>query len=336
MRVNKSMHFDVSVIIAMLNSDTTIIKTLESLRDQKYLIREIIIVDNGSKDSSMKLVRNFMGVNKKMKIQLIQREKNMGVGGSYNFGVEKAKSPYVIFMHSDGVLPTENEIRMLMEPFIQDSHTVASYSSILLPFKIWKTYPFWEKCLLARSVGQLRPGLNGKFDCVKKDVFTKIGGFDDIRYGHNIGIGGEDGDLLKRLQAAGKVAQSNASVIHLHSLNTDYSFGDWIINRKLLARSYGRFIRLHGFDLENGGWQFLIKPSFVLLSPFCIVSPWIILLYFVFSLAYMKHMYLTRETILNWRIYSLPFITIFLIYYETYWMVESFVTLADRDYNKSI
>ena len=249
MKFTKKTYLDVSVVVAMLNSETTIIKTLESLRGQAYIIREIIVVDNGSEDKSIGLVNTYAKANKKMNIQVIQREQNMGVGGSYNFGTSRTMSSYVIFMHSDGVLPSKNEVQKLVAPFLKDKLVVASYSSILLPYDIWKKYPFWEKCLLARSVGEVRPGLNGKFDCVKKSKFLEIGGFDDVRYGQDIGIGGEDGDLLKRFQKIGKVVESKAKVIHLHDLRNNYSFSDWIINRKLLARSYGRFIRLHGLDI---------------------------------------------------------------------------------------
>jgi hypothetical protein len=239
-------------------------------------------------------------------------------------------------MHSDGVLPTKDEIEKLISPFVKDKLVVASYSSILLPFSIWNKYPFWEKCLLARSVGEVRPGLNGKFDCVNRTKFLEIGGFDDIQYGHDAELGGEDGDLLKRLQGTGQVIESKAEVIHLHDLRCNYSFQDWILNRKLLARSYGRFIRLHGLDIKAGGWQFLVKPLMVFSSPICFFVPWVFFFYIFFALYYMKNMYISREAVLNWRIYVLPFITFGLLYYETYWMIESFVSLSNSDYNKSI
>ena len=97
---------------------------------------------------------------------------------------------------------------------------------------------FWEKCLFARSVEKNDPGFNGKFDCVRKNIFLKVGGFDDDHFGDDIGIGGEDADLYLRLKEQGNVVLSNARIIHLHYLGSHYKLAEKKKNRKIKLKNY--------------------------------------------------------------------------------------------------
>jgi glycosyltransferase involved in cell wall biosynthesis len=320
-------NFSISVIVPMRNSATTIIKMLDSVAFQAFPIREIIIVDNVSSDASVALVEKYKIKHKNIPITLLINKKNIGVGASYNRGVKAAKSEYVIFMHSDSTLPTKYEVRQLLEPFVEQANVVATYAAILHPEKIWNTYNFWMKCLMARAVGKESGGLNDKFDCLNKKSFLSVGGFDDKNYGHHRMIGAEDADLHLKLLKIGKVVKSKAKVIHLHYLNDDYSFNDYLTNRKLLARSYGRIIRLQGKKLGPGALAFSIIPALAVIGCIPVLFPYNVALLVIFSFWYMKKMYVSKESRNDYHILLLPFITIFLIYYETFWMAESFLHL---------
>lgn len=325
----------VSVIIPMKNSATTVIKTLESIVKQTYPVKEIFVIDNVSKDNSCDLVKVFKK-RAKVPVTLIERKINKGVGASYNLGVSKASSKLVVFIHSDSTLSTKMEMEKLVEPLLKNPDIVATFPTIILPGYIWKTYNFWEKCLFARVVEKDDPGFSGKFDCVRKDVFIKVGGFNDDIYGEDIGIGGEDADLYLKLAKKGTVFLSKARVIHLHYLGKNYNLSDWIKNRKLLSRTYGRLLlheaknlpfSTHGYTVKFrlGSLIFLVKPALAI-APFLpsmqLLGGALLLLY-----AFMnsKTMYTTISTLSNPRIVLLPFIDIFLVYYETFWMFEAFL-----------
>lgn len=313
----------------MRNASTTIQKALDSVFFQRYPIKEVIIVDNASTDNSIKKVEIYKQTNKNIPIYLIRERVNRGVGTSYNTGIAKATTDFVIFMHSDSILSSQYEISRLVEPMLRRNDVVATYSYITLPLKIWETYPFWEKCLLATSVNKEKAGLNGKFDCIKKSVFLKIGGFNNRQYGHDMFIGGEDGDLHVRLAQSGKVLCSDARVVHLHSLDPGYRFSDWIANRKLLARSYGRFLRVQWRYLTPGAILFAVKPSIVIAS-FIVPFTLTIILLYMFAFITMPIMYTNITSRRDIKILLLPFISIFLIYYESYWMLESFLFLGSK------
>ncbi len=323
-------YFPVSVIVPMRNSETTVIKTLQSILKQEYPIVEIIVIDNASSDSSVRLVESLAKTEKRVPINLIRQRINQGVGTSYNVGVTKAKSDYVIFMHSDSILPSSREFMRLTEPFREDSAIVATCALATLPGKVWSQYPFWEKCLLAKAVGRKIPGLNAKCDCHKKEEFLKIGGFDEANFAREGNIGGEDGDLAMRLQKVGKIVASSATVIHLHDLRPDYTLGDWVRNRKLLARSYGRYLRYHYDDFRLGTGILLLKP-FLVIASFVVRFPWNIIMLIIAAIGSVPEMYLDSSSQRDRRIVLLPFVSVFLIYYETFWIVEGFLYLHKKN-----
>jgi glycosyltransferase involved in cell wall biosynthesis len=320
-----NMVFPISVIVPTFNSETTLAGTIDSILEQKYPIREIIVVDNHSADSTVKIARSYERMTKKVKISVYVREKNMGVGASYNLGAEKARAEWLVFINSDSTLPTNNEMRLLTKPMRIDPTIVASYSSIILPYSVWGKYNFWEKSLLATSVGKELPGFNAKFDCVNKHAFLSVGGFDDLNFGHNIGIGGEDGDLHVRLGRIGKIVKSDARVVHLHYLRQDYTFDEWIKNRKLLARSYGRLLRVQGSNLGKGVIFFVAKLLLALIGLLYFLFPINFLILLAFAIISLRAMYTWKENYRDYRILLLPFITVFLVYYESFWMIESFL-----------
>lgn len=327
---NSAKLLPVSVIIALRNSADIIGKTLDSVIKQRYPIKEIIVVDNASTDKSREIVSKYRKKKYPMPIRLICQKKNKGVGASFNLGTSQSKAEYVVFMHADAVLPTRNELRLLTKPIMADSKVIASASNIILPMDIWLDYPFWEKCLLARSAGKSISAFNGKFDCLKKSTFESIKGFDEINFRRgDQGVGGEDADLTVRLMKVGSIVKTEAKVVHLHSLDKDFSFSDWIVNRRLLARSYGRYLRIQRKNLIKGSYILLVKPLLVILSiilPFPISTG----LLFLFAFASLGRMYLTVDALKDWRIVLLPFITVFLIYYETFWLAHSYLFIPKQ------
>lgn len=89
----------VSVIVPLYNAEKYIEETMESILNQTYKNIEIVIVDDGSKDQSSSIVKNFK---KKYpeQIQYILQE-NQGVSVARNTGIENANGEYISFLDSD-------------------------------------------------------------------------------------------------------------------------------------------------------------------------------------------------------------------------------------------
>lgn len=322
--------FDISVIIPVRNSQTTLESCFKSILEQSYPIKEVIFIDNNSSDNSGKIIENFKNNSKKIPVRIYKQKENKGLTVSYKLGIEKSKFPYLVVMHSDGKLPGRDELKKLLLPFEKTNKIIATYPIILHPKTVWKKYNFWQKLYFSRVVDTKSPGLNGKFDCYKKEAIKGIYGILKKRFVNTDVAGGEDWDLYSLLRKEGDVVQSKAYVEHLHSLDKNYSLLDFLKKRKHVAKSYGKLLRLHGKNMNKKGIiAFTTKPVLAISSLISPINIFSIPLIVFFSFFYTKRMFFEKETLFDIRILLLPLLNIFLIYYESFWTIESIFTSKD-------
>ena len=93
----------VSVIIPVYNAAPYLDDCLKSIFDQTLQDIEIICVDDGSTDDSLKILNQYAGENK---IKLITQE-HRGVSAARNAGIEAACGEYLYFMDSDDTIKPE-------------------------------------------------------------------------------------------------------------------------------------------------------------------------------------------------------------------------------------
>lgn len=86
----------VSVIIPAYNAEKTIEKCLDSLFNQTLKEIEIIVINDCSKDNTLKILKKY-----KNKIKLIDNKKNLGPAGSRNKGLDVAQGKYIGFVDAD-------------------------------------------------------------------------------------------------------------------------------------------------------------------------------------------------------------------------------------------
>ena len=85
-----------SVIIPLYNKETLVKNTLESVFKQSYVDYEIIIVNDGSTDDSLEVIKKL----KTEKIKIYET-KNYGVSAARNFGIQQANGDYLAFLDAD-------------------------------------------------------------------------------------------------------------------------------------------------------------------------------------------------------------------------------------------
>lgn len=84
-----------SVVIPAYNRESTICRAIESVLAQEYNSSEIIVVDDGSRDNTRKVVESYSG-----RVRYIYQE-NRGVAAARNRGVDEAKYEWIAFLDSD-------------------------------------------------------------------------------------------------------------------------------------------------------------------------------------------------------------------------------------------
>lgn len=89
---------EISVIIPAYNSAAFIEATLASVLSQTFRHFEIIVVDDGSRDNTQKIIRKWQEREKRIKYFY---QENQGVAAARNVGIRKAKGTYITFLDSD-------------------------------------------------------------------------------------------------------------------------------------------------------------------------------------------------------------------------------------------
>ncbi len=143
------MNFSVSVIIPVYNAEKYIKKAVES---SVFLeeVAEILLIEDGSSDSSLKLCE--MLENNYDKVHLLRHEngKNKGVAASRNLGLVKASCSFIAFLDADDwYLP--NRFTKTKEEF-NDPHIDGVYEPIGTFFYQNESFLFGKK--LSKEVGE--------------------------------------------------------------------------------------------------------------------------------------------------------------------------------------
>ena len=118
----------VSVIIPVYNEEKTIIDVLEKVNHQKInsISMEIIVINDGSKDHSLELLKN----NSKLYTKLINLEKNKGKGGAVREGLKSAVGDYILFQDAD-MEYDPSEYEKLLEPIIKQDADIVMGSRLM-------------------------------------------------------------------------------------------------------------------------------------------------------------------------------------------------------------
>jgi glycosyltransferase involved in cell wall biosynthesis len=93
----------VSVITPLYNRIDLLLETLNSVINQTYQNWEFLLVDDGSTDKTIEIVKNFATRNEKIKFFRRNRLPK-GAPTCRNIGLEKAMGDYIMFLDSDDLL----------------------------------------------------------------------------------------------------------------------------------------------------------------------------------------------------------------------------------------
>ncbi|HEX8296567.1 MAG TPA: glycosyltransferase family 2 protein [Chthoniobacteraceae bacterium] len=106
----------VSIIISSYNYGRFLAAAIDSALNQTYPDKEVIVVDDGSRDNSVEVMTSYGS-----RIQSLAK-KNGGQGSAFNAGVKLSSGEVIVFLDSDDLLFPESIANMV--PFFEDPEVV--------------------------------------------------------------------------------------------------------------------------------------------------------------------------------------------------------------------
>ena len=96
----------VSIIIPVYNAEKTIEKCISSILKQTYKDYELLLIDDGSTDNSLKVIKKY----RKYKNIRILNQENHGVAYTRNRGIKEATGDYIMFIDNDDFIDRNSDI----------------------------------------------------------------------------------------------------------------------------------------------------------------------------------------------------------------------------------
>ncbi|NTU73228.1 glycosyltransferase [Candidatus Roizmanbacteria bacterium] len=227
----------VSIIIPSYNHEQYIRQAVESVLQQTYSNIELVIIDDGSKDKTLQILKDINDD----RMQII-RQKNQGAHTAINRGLELSRGQYLTILNSDDVYEN-NRLEIIVNEMEKhkDISLVATWINVInekgesLGIKRgWDNMEPWplehpEKSYKGTHDFRLNL-LQGNFIAttsnavVRREAYQKAGGMRNFRFAH-------DWDFFLRILFSGNGLLINKPLVNyrVHSKNTITSNRRWML-----------------------------------------------------------------------------------------------------------
>lgn len=253
------METSISIIVAIFNRKEELTELLNSLSEQTDKDFEVIVVDDGSSVDLLPVVEDFQS---RLDIQYFKKE-NSGPGLSRNYGAERAKNEWLVFLDSDVEVETDyiqsikrNLLKNPTDAFGGADKADEGFSPLQKAISYSMTSVLTTGGIRGskKSVSKFQPR---SFNMgVNRCVFLEVGGFSEMRIG-------EDPDLSMTLWEKGYTTQFYEDIAVYHKRRTNiskfakqvYEFG---VARPILNQRHPQYTKLTFWfpSLFLLGWLF--------------------------------------------------------------------------------
>lgn len=223
-----------SVIIPNYNREKVIKRAINSVLSQTHRDFELIIVDDCSTDSSIKVISSI----KDERLKLYKLDKNSGAAAARNFGIEKSTGKYISFLDSDDYF--EPEILAISNKTLENSDPLVGFMWTGIRFHTTKAVieESWQPKIIDNAymtfLNELKIG-TGSGITLKKKVFEQCGTFNEKLKA------AEDTEFFLRITKIFNFTYSREILVNVQKTEEDRMSK----NYKNLALAYNDFIDNH-------------------------------------------------------------------------------------------
>lgn len=243
------MSLRISVIIPAFNVGQFVAKAILSAVNQEHVL-EVIVIDDGSSDETLKIVKELKKQNAKIKFYQHTGERNKGRSASRNLGIIKSHGDYIAFLDADDYYLDNrfsNDALVFQNNLVSDgvynavgydfyrtvSHSEKMKWQLNTISKILAPKDFFE-AIISCKYGYLH--LNGL--TVKKTVFSVIGLFNEAL---NVA---EDSDVIFKLAIKCRLYPGILNqAVAIRGIHDNNVFNDDVIYNKYNVVLYEQLVR---------------------------------------------------------------------------------------------
>lgn len=139
----------VSVIVPIYNSEKYLEKCINSIINQTYANLEIILVNDGSTDNSLKICQEFSKMDERI---LVYSKINEGVSKARNKGIEISSGEYIVFVDADDTIH-ENYIKIMLENSVDNYYLIKSNFKNSIKAKLYSKEEFLNGLISGKVFG---------------------------------------------------------------------------------------------------------------------------------------------------------------------------------------
>jgi glycosyltransferase involved in cell wall biosynthesis len=152
-----------SIITINFNNKEGLQKTIESVVSQTFADSEYIIIDGGSTDGSVDIIRQYTD-----KITYWVSEPDAGIYNAMNKGIRQAKGDYCLFLNSGDWLIKNDSLQYVFDEMFEEKDIV--YYDVLTEYG---EYRYSDKLTLYSFFSSAPIGHQSSF--IKRSLFSRIG-----------------------------------------------------------------------------------------------------------------------------------------------------------------
>ena len=93
----------VSIIVPVYNVEKYIVETMECVRRQTYPHWELLLVEDGSRDNTVAIIKDYLNKTQDKRIRLISQPSNMGAARARNRGLAESCGRYIAYLDADAL-----------------------------------------------------------------------------------------------------------------------------------------------------------------------------------------------------------------------------------------
>lgn len=168
----------VSIVMPMFNREKIVGEAITSVLAQTYRNFELLIVDDGSKDDSVAVVKSFDDP----RIRLIELAHNSGVSAARNAGLRESKGPFIAYIDSDNVW-SPDYLAVMLDAFRQQPEATSAYAGQ----EVWEYLPtldrdefrFVRMAPFNRSRLEQRNFIDLNVFMHRRESYERFGGFNE-------------------------------------------------------------------------------------------------------------------------------------------------------------